>query len=334
MSTKIEASARQRALSYRRLPPSPALAEYVRSYHYVEPLAGEAAAHPFAVSIFPLVGFFVREPCKAFEYSLGQTRVLPRTIAVGPCDHRVADVLNLGHLTHFTVVFQPTGFFRLFRVSPWEVRNYAYDCGDVLGERIAGLHARLCEAMCPEQMVAAVEDALLGACTNALPRSPMHSAATVLLRSKGKADLFAVTDSLGLSDSSWRRHFSTEIGVTPKRYLRMLRFRHAIALKRRSAEKLWTQICLEAGYYDQAHFISECQALVGSSPSQFMRELAAIPEPMAAAWYGPGSSLPGERTLATARASRARREFSTLSVDAGATNQAKVFRSFGARVCR
>jgi AraC-like DNA-binding protein len=283
------------------------LGEYVRGYHYTEPLPIEAAPHPFAVSVFPLLGFFVRERCLAFEYSLGQARLLPRAIAVGPCDHRVADVLNTGQFTHFTVVFQPTGFFRLFGVSPWEVRNFAYDCEDVLGDRIAGLHARLCEAATPEEMVVAVEDVLHRACATASPRSPMESAATVFLRSKGRADLLEVADSLGLSDSSCRRHFSSEIGVTPKRYLRMLRFRHAIALKRRAAEKSWTQICLEAGYYDQAHFISECQALVGSCPSRFMRELDALPKAMAAAWFGRGATATRDRAwTAVARVARVR----------------------------
>ena len=332
MSTTTEKDHDLRSLPYRRLTPSPALAEYVRGYHYTEPLTTDAAAHPFAVSVFPLLGFFLREQCHAFEYSLGETRLLPRTIAVGPCDHRVADVLNVGRLTHFSVVFQPTGFFRLLRVSPWEVRNFAYDCRDVLGEGIAGLHARLSEATCPEQMVAAVEDALLSMRRNALPRSPMQSAATVFLRSKGRADLPAVADSLGMSDSSCRRHFSTEVGVTPKRYLRMLRFRHAIALKRRSADESWTQVCLEAGYYDQAHFIAECQALVGSSPCRFMRELDALPKAMAAAWYGRDARSRTRAYAPEARSSRSERNGSrVLGIDAGTTNHPPFLRSFGAR---
>lgn len=329
MSATMEASDEQRALPYRRLAPCPALAEYVRGYHYSEPFSTHAAAHPFAVSVFPLLGFFLREQCQAFEYSRGETRLLPRTIAVGPCDHRVADVLNVGQLTHFSVVFQPTGFFRLFRVSPWEVRNFAYDCREVLGEAIAGLHGRLCEATRPEQMVAVVEEALLRVRKNALPRSPMQSAATIFLRSKGRAELPAVADSLGLSDSSCRRHFSSEVGVTPKRYLRMLRFRHAIALKRCSADESWTQVCLEAGYYDQAHFIAECQALVGSSPCRFMRELDALPKAMAAAWYGRDARSRARTSSAEERPERIRSR--ARGIDAGNTHHSPLLRSSGAR---
>ncbi len=290
--------------THRRLPPSPALAQYVRCYEYTESMAADVRAYPFAVSVFPLLCFHLRERCRVFEYAPGQTRVLPRAIAVGPCDHRVADVLHVGHLMHFSVVFQPTGFFRLFRISPWEVRNCAYDCTDVLGEHSARLHTRLCEAASPKPMVRAVEELLLEHCERAAPRSGIHSAAEALLHSKGRADLFTLADSLGLSDSSWRRHFSNEIGATPKRYSRMLRFRHAIALKRIFAERSWTQVCLEAGYYDQAHFIADCQALVGSAPSSFMRELATVPETIGAMLYGPVAAVPTNRRGSVGRMPR------------------------------
>ena len=275
MSAILKSSAEQGFAVRRRLLPHPKLAEYVRGYQCEEGLAVETTAQPFAASVFPLLCFFLAEPVRAFEHALRKTRTLPCTIVVGPCDHRVADVLRAGYLKHFAVSFQPTGFFRLFGVSPWEIRNLAYDCRDVLGQQVAGLNARLREATCPEDMVFAVEEVLLAACTRASPRSSMHYASDALMRSKGRVDLLALADSLGLSDSSWRRHFRCEIGATPKRYLRMLRFRHAIALKRASPERQWTQVCLEAGYYDQAHFIADCQALVGSTPSRFMHELAA-----------------------------------------------------------
>ena len=67
----------------------------------------EATAQPFAASVFPLMCFFLAEPVRAFEHAARQTRTLPCTIVVGPCDHRVADVWRVGHLKHFAVVFQP-----------------------------------------------------------------------------------------------------------------------------------------------------------------------------------------------------------------------------------
>ena len=289
MSANMKASSEPQLLTYRRLLPRPDLAEYVRNYEYTELQAGDGPPYPFAVSVFPAVCFFLRGRPKAFEYATGRTRVLPPAVALGPCDHRVADVHNAGRLVSFTIAFRPTGFFRLFHVSPWEIRNYAHDLRDVLGERICALHALLSDATRLERMAAVIDEALLEDSTRALPRSGVEWAAEALLHSKGRADLLATAGSLGLSDSSWRRHFTCEIGVTPKRYLRMVRFRHALALKRGYGRRPWTEVCLEAGYYDQAHFIAECQATVGCTPSKFLRELALVPEPWVTAVYGPAA---------------------------------------------
>lgn len=266
--------------------PSADLAGYIRRFEYREAAQAGERLHPLAFSVFPFISFYLGAPCVAFEHARGAYRLLPRISVVGPCDHRVADFRHGANFKRLRVVFEPTGFFRLFRVSPSEIRNLAHDGTDVLGSRVGGLHARLCETVCPEEMVQLVEDRLRIWCRNPLPGSGMEIAAQRLLSSRGNSNLGAIADSLGLSDSSWRRHFSTEIGVTPKRYFRVLRFERAVGLKLRFPGWSWTQVCLESGYYDQAHFISDCQTIACCTPSSLMRDIAQMPAPLADAFYG------------------------------------------------
>jgi AraC-like DNA-binding protein len=275
--------------AYKRLGPSPDLSEYVRSYEYWESVRGDDTPRPFAVSVLPLLTFYVGARCTAFEYPLRRARVLPPAVAIGPCDHRVADVMYIGHVMR--VVFQPTGFFRLFHVSPWEIRNHAYEAVEVLGRPIGDLQSRLSELACPEQMVEATEQMLRSWRGNAWSRSGIHQAAETLLHFKGRSNLFAIARSIGFSERSWRRHFITQVGVAPKRYLRMLRFQHAVALKLNYPNRQWTQICLESGYYDQSHFIADCQAIAGAAPSNFMRELGQMPAATADALYGQATTI-------------------------------------------
>jgi len=282
----LRTSEPQRYSAQGRFLPSADLSEFVRCIEYRETLEADDTLYPLAFSVFPFVSFYLGSPCAAFEYDRGECRLLPRISVVGPCDHRVADFGRGADFRTLRVVFEPTGFFRLFRISPAEIRNFAYDGVDVLGPRAGELHARLCETRCPEQMVEVVERVLRTWCTNVLPKSGIQLAAQRLLYYRGRTDLGAIASSLGFSDSSWRRHFSTEIGVTPKRYFRMLRFEHAIGLKLKFPEWSWTQVCLESGYYDQAHFIADCQAIARCTPSRFMREIAAMPAPLADAFYG------------------------------------------------
>jgi methylphosphotriester-DNA--protein-cysteine methyltransferase len=287
VATDLDRSSGRHAQAGRYLRPSPALAEYVRRYEYFEADAVERVVQPIAVSVFPVLMFYLAARPTAFEYAVRRARLLPPAIALGPCDHRVADVSYHGRLMNFVVVFAPTGFARLFHLSPGELRNYAHDGRGVLGAWIRDLHSRLCEATRPEQMAEAVDEVLLRKSANALPKSPMQRAAASLLRYKATSNLVSLASSLGLSDSSWRRHFIREIGVPPKRYLRMLRFQHAVALKRASPDRTWTEVCLNAGYYDQAHLIADFHEIGRAAPSRFMRELAVVPDAIAAALYQP-----------------------------------------------
>lgn len=259
----------------------------MRYYDQSDVVADGTLGYPFAVSLFPMLAFCLGDPCKAYEYDAERARQLPSAIALGLCDHRVADLLDCGHHVNFTVVFEPTGFYRLFHLSPWEIRNYAHDCGNVLGAGIASVHARLCEAHSVADRVRIVEDMLLQRVSQALPRSRMLRAADLMIRSQGRSNLVEMASSLGLSDSSWRRHFTTQIGVAPKRYSRMLRFHHAVGLKRDEPRLSWTDVCQEAGYYDQSHFIAEFREMGGAAPSRFMAELDLMPQAISRAFYRP-----------------------------------------------
>jgi len=287
VAVAVEKSSAINCLDHRRVAPSARLAEFVRYYDFCDVVADGTSSYPFAVSLFPMLAFYLGAPCNAYEHDAAQTRRLPPVIALGLCDHRVADLLDCGRHVNFMVVFEPTGFYRLFHLSPWEIRNYAHDGSNVLGAEIGRLHARLRDANTLAERVDLVEAVLLRRVDRALPQSGIQRAADVLLHSKGRSNLTDVAASLGLSDSSWRRHFTTQIGIAPKRYLRMLRFHHAVAMKRDVPGLSWTSVCQEAGYYDQSHFIAEFRELGGAAPSRFMAELADMPAAISRAFYRP-----------------------------------------------
>jgi AraC-like DNA-binding protein len=260
------------------LKPSARLAGVVHHYDYWETACDSTMQRPFAVSLLPMVAFFLGCPGEAFEYGRGRQRVLPRVLAVGPCDHRVAEVRDVGPCRNFTIIFQPAGFYSLFHVSPESIRNDAHDGGDVLGARMARLGERLRAMTDPVAMVAAVEAELLPKMAGALDGRRMRWAAGELIEGRGSVDLAALAEKVRLSDSSWRRQFNCQIGFAPKHYLRMVRFRHAVSLKKADPDLPWTRLCLEAGYYDQSHCIAEFHEMAGVAPSRYMQEIAGLPE--------------------------------------------------------
>lgn len=270
---------------HQRFLPHPELAPFIRRYEYLDAPGQSRVIVPFAVSVLPLLGFFLKARCEAFDSGPGVSRLLPATVLLGPCDRRVAEFILEGNVMNFVVVFEPTGLLELFRVSPAEVRNRAHDCSDILGREISTLHDQLREARSPQQMARIVDGALRRKLAGARSISRVRPALAAVRGGDADLDLSLLGGSLGFCDRSWRRHFSHEVGVSPRRYRVMRRFQGAIATKLLFPQRSWTRICLEAGYYDQAHFNGECLALTSRAPSQFIREMSASPAMLATAFH-------------------------------------------------
>lgn len=71
--------------------------------------------------------------------------------------------------------------------------------------------------------------------------------------------------------------FTTAVGLTPKRYGRILRFHRAAALAR-DGGVAWARVAHECGYYDQAHLIRDFRELAEVTPSELVRVSTHVKE--------------------------------------------------------
>lgn len=87
-----------------------------------------------------------------------------------------------------------------------------------------------------------------------------------------------------MDETGWsRRHvtdaFRRQIGLPPKMYGRLVRFRHAAALLiEADAARTVAEVAMEAGYYDQSHLTREFAALAGVSPRSYAADAEVGPE--------------------------------------------------------
>jgi methylphosphotriester-DNA--protein-cysteine methyltransferase len=70
-----------------------------------------------------------------------------------------------------------------------------------------------------------------------------------------------------------RRVFRDAIGMIPKTFARLARFRRALGAARPDEHEGWASIAAEAGYYDQAHLIAEFRMIAGVTPQGLVGEL-------------------------------------------------------------
>ncbi len=173
-----------------------------------------------------------------------------------------------GHTISILVRFAPQGAAALGApVSLLSGQSVALDAL-LPPERARELHERVATAPTLEEAAARIEGFV-----EALPFEPdplIDHAIRLLEASDGEdAQVAAVARAVGLGERQLERRFLARVGVTPKRFASLRRFERVSALARRAPTL--TDAALEAGYYDQSHFIREFRRFVGVSPGKFFR---------------------------------------------------------------
>ena len=79
----------------------------------------------------------------------------------------------------------------------------------------------------------------------------------------------AVTDAIGMSAKRFIERFKAQVGLSPKQYCRIRRFQCALARAHRGHPVNWSQVAVDCGYYDQAHFIHEFRSFSGLTPGGY-----------------------------------------------------------------
>ncbi len=102
------------------------------------------------------------------------------------------------------------------------------------------------------------------------PCPVLWEALETIVACRGKVTVTQLAQAAGCSPRQLLRVFRESVGVGPKTYCRIVRFKTALRALRRRPQVDLLQIALDAGYYDQAHFIHEFNAFYGASPSTVM----------------------------------------------------------------
>ena len=75
---------------------------------------------------------------------------------------------------------------------------------------------------------------------------------------------------LGVSRQHMAAQFRDKVGLPPKLYARIRRFRRAADALKTAAAPDWAQLALDCGYFDQSHLIHDFQEFAGSAPERFL----------------------------------------------------------------
>ncbi|MGV0769756.1 DUF6597 domain-containing transcriptional factor [Mycobacterium syngnathidarum] len=186
---------------------------------------------------------------------------------------RAFDIDARAHTTMVGVHFRPGGVRAILGIPPRELGGSHVDLAAVWNRGAADLRSQICEAESVGQRLQIIESALLTRfhSDRALTRE-VAFAVNALSLSRRPAAIENLAREVGFSQRRLIQLFTTQVGMPPKRFARLQRFRHAHdAISSAPTPPHWPIFAVEHGYADQSHMIREFQEFSGMTPAQQLR---------------------------------------------------------------
>lgn len=249
-------------VDYRRVLPPPALRRWIRAFTYWEGGPRADGRSPKTASRAPSLQIDVYDDeLRWYEgnrvHTLGGLAlggVQSRPFAIDAWQPRLVRVL-----------FRPGGTLPFFGIAPADLADTQVSPPDrsYLRERLAAMKT-------PD----AAFDLLGRMLTAAATERTVHPAvAHVLAIAEEGGDLTVprLAAAAEVSPKRLIRLFTADVGITPKRYLQLVRFERVRAAVRDRSSVDWTRVAAAFGYFDQSHLIRDFHEFAGTTPGAARR---------------------------------------------------------------
>ena len=181
-----------------------------------------------------------------------------------------------GKLSMFSVTFLPYGIMMLFGIPAKELLNQHVPFQCLSKEQCYEWETRLSETRSFEEKCR-VMDKLLYKQLRVKEKHDYEEkriARTLMQinQSRGLSHPDSLASGACLSRKQYERIFSEHIGISPKQFLKIVRFQHTVYDKQLNSYKDLTRLAYDSGYYDQSHMINDFKSLSGMTPKAYFSE--------------------------------------------------------------
>ncbi len=252
-------------MTFNAYPPAKVLAPFVVSYLEADSrYSTQTEVH----QLFPngFSGIF-------FNYgTLGSIAVkeeykTPRVSIFGQID-QCFDAIHLPGSYSFGVLLHPTVLHSYLRLSMTELTNRAMD-GCLLRSDLYLIHEQL-ESLSTTEKIRLLNRYFSKVFPIGNPGNSLPDHALQIIQLKQGITIHDLADELKISERHLEVEFKKSVGLSPKTYALILRFKRMEEQIRQKGVVRWEQMNFAHEYYDQNHFIKEFKRFTGNTPSDYL----------------------------------------------------------------
>lgn len=260
-------------MKYTEIEPPQFLKSHVRYFWTLE----DDFAPPHSRSLGPLVDGcpgLILQKSENGVFRDSDNKPLPEVTLYGQTITRTSLHLQ-GRFQTLGVRFQPGSLKQFFEFDANDLYDSCIDLKLLSLERSTSLSEQLLNSPSSRDQI----DLLIHFLTRRLektasPDNPIiTSAISQIIRYKGNIPLKAIREKLSVSERTLERKFQAEVGMSPKLFAKICRFRAAWGQMQSNNFQNLSDIAFDNGYADQSHFIRNFKEFAGASPYQFLKPL-------------------------------------------------------------
>jgi AraC-like DNA-binding protein len=196
----------------------------------------------------------------------------PTVVVTGPKSKPVGLRFGKDHLM-VKVLFHPTGTYRLLGIQMQKAVNNGLDAREFWGNELDAVLSDLRQTSSYQAMADIVAAFLQTKVdVSCRPEEPIDLVVMKMLEPANNHALEAWADMACLSLRQFERNFATRTGISPKLFIRIVRFEHAMQLKNENEAKSWTEIATACGYTDSSHLLREFKEFAEFTPGKFYEQ--------------------------------------------------------------
>ena len=99
----------------------------------------------------------------------------------------------------------------------------------------------------------------------------IQKAISIIIKHKGQIKIQDILKQIYLTERTFERNFSAQVGLSPKQFARIIQFQFSLNQLNTSNLIKLTQIGLDSGFSDQSHFIRTFKKYTGQTPSHYLK---------------------------------------------------------------
>lgn len=257
-------------MQYREYLPHPALRRHIKCFwgFTVDPISGTQLKQPFLSEggmelIFSLEDpFQIQHADKRMQTVANGCLMGAMTCAKWACPTGATAVLG--------VCFRPGGAGAFLSLAADELTDRCVNMEDILGATGRALFRQLRRSSLPlGAKITRLDNYFLNRLASRSRDEEIAFAVQSIVGTGGQGVVRDVARQAGLSVRQLERAFKARVGVSPKQFSRLIRFKSALCRVVRAPDENKVWAALDCGYYDQSHFNHEFKAFTGLNPTAY-----------------------------------------------------------------